>query len=343
MDFRLAAPWFLLLLLLAPLAWWWRARRGGAAFPGFAVAAGALRPSRGPAAFRLLAGAGLALLALAAARPQYGHTIVERAQEGRDLMLVIDLSGSMRIDDLAAADGARADRLAAVFQAARGFIAKRPNDRLGLVFFSENALTSCPLTYDHDTLAQFLERTQQQQRALWGSSGRGLLGDATNLGLGLGTALKGLRRPDAKGRALILITDGVDTRGLPNWIDPLDAARRAQGEGVKVYGIGVGNPEGTMTQRDPWGRVMQLRLSGDALPDMGRLESIARAGGGLAFAANDQAGLTRVFSKIDELEPTPRRITTRDDFSDRFWLPLAVGVALLVLVLALEPRLRGIA
>lgn len=344
MDLRLAAPWLLTLLILPLVILWIRERRGGAAFSGFALAAAALRPSRGPLVFRVLMALGLGLLVLAAARPQAGRTIVEREQSGRDLMLVIDLSGSMQTDDLTSADGKRMDRLAAVFQAARGFIDKRPNDRIGLVFFSSTALTSCPLTYDHQTVVQFLERTERQQRALW-EQGReeGLLGGATNIGLGLGIALKRLQATGALGRALILITDGADTRNLANWIDPLQAARRANDDKVKVYGIGVGNPEGTSTQRDLFGRVRVGRVPRELLPDMPRLESIAKIGGGLAFAANDAVGLKRVFARIDELEPTPRKVSTREDYSDRFFWPLAAGLLLITLALALEIRLRGFA
>ena len=344
MELRLAIPWMLTLLILPLLVAWWRERRGGAAFSGFALAVAALRPSRGPLIFRILMALGLGLLVLAAARPQAGRTIVEREQSGRDLMLVIDLSGSMKTDDLASADGKRMDRLAAVFQAAHGFITKRPNDRIGLVFFSTTAITSCPLTYDHQTVAQFLDRTEHQQRALWErGSDAGLLGGATNIGLGLGIALKRLQETSALGRATILITDGADTRELPNWVDPLQAARRSHEEKVKVYGIGVGNPEGTITQRDIFGRVQAMRVPQQLLPDMPRLESIAKAGGGLAFAANNESGLKRVFDRIDELEPTPRKVNTREDYSDRFFWPLLAGLLLIVLALALEPRLRGVA
>jgi Ca-activated chloride channel family protein len=342
MIFRFADPWLLVLLIVPLGLLLWRERRAGAQFSGFAVAAMVLRPSRGPLVFRILMALGLACLVVAAARPQYGHSISERSQDGRDLMLVIDLSGSMQVDDLTDAKGERSDRLAAVFSAARGFIEKRPNDRIGLVFFSTTALTSCPLTYDHATVVQFLERTEKQQRALWNKGQEeGLLGGATNIGLGLASALKRLRDAGAKGRATVLITDGADTRNLPGWVDPIAAAKRSADEHVTVYGIGVGNPDGTMTRRDGWGRVRASRIPAELLPDMSRLETIAKAGAGRAFAANDQKALADVFSRIDALEPTPRSVTTRDDFSDRFHWPLTLGVLLLALALTLEVRLRG--
>jgi Ca-activated chloride channel family protein len=344
MMFRFADPWLLLGLIIPVIVLWWTPARGGRAFAPFALAAIALRPSRGPLLFRVLLAAGLAALVVAAARPQYGQTITEREQAGRDLVLVIDLSGSMQIDDLADAKGERIDRLAAVFSSARTFIDGRPDDRIGLVFFGDKALTSCPLTYDHETVRQFLDRTQEQQRALWNrGADSGLLGGSTNLGLGLGTALKALRDPKSLGRAVILITDGVDTRQLRNWVDPLLAARQAARLDVSVYGIGVGNPSGNRTVDGGFGRRMLVPISGDLLPDLGRLQAITSLANGQAFTASDIPALKEVFGKIDRLQPTPRTVRQRDDFSDRSSWPLALGAALLALALLLEPRLRGIA
>jgi hypothetical protein len=98
-----------------------------------------------------------------------------------------------------------------------------------------------------------------------------------------------------------------------------------------------------MTRRDPFGRVVTVPLQGDLLPDMGRLQAIASRGNGRAFAANDAAGLKEVFASISALEPTPHTVRQRDDFADRWLWPLAAGVALAALALALEPRLRGVA
>jgi len=343
MGFRFADPWLLCGLILPLLVLWWRPARGGAAFGAFSLAIAALRPSRGPLLQRVLLALAIALLVVAAARPQYGRSVIEREQAGRDLMLVIDLSGSMQYDDLDDGKGGRADRLAAVIAAAKDFTAKRPDDRIGLVFFGDGALTSCPLTYDHDTVAQFLDRTETQQRALWKREDDGLLGGNTNLGLGLGTALKSLRNPAAKGRAAILITDGVDSRRLHNWVDPLVAASQAERLGVNVYGIGVGNPNGTVTQRDPYGQVVTHRLRDNMLPDMGRLQAITSRANGQAFAADDAKGLGEVFASISALQPTPHTVRQRDDFSDRWFWPLAAGLLCAALALAMEPRLRGVA
>lgn len=347
MTFRFGEPWLLLLLALAPLVLAWRPRRGGAAFPAFPLV-GALPRSRGPIAWRALMAAGLALLAVAAARPQYGRSVVEREHAGRDLVLVIDTSLSMAVDDLTDAEGQRSDRLAAVFSAAKDFVRRRPGDRLGLVFFASNAVTSCPLTYDHDTVVEFIDRTEEQQRWRWDHVGRrngeaGFVGDGTNIGLGVGYALKGLTGAESRGRAIVLITDGADSKELRNWVDPLAAARHCGTEGIRIWGIGVGNPNGSHTRRDMFGRTVSVPMPAHLLPDLPRLESIASLSGGIAFPANDRQALDRVLRRIDELEPTSRSLRTREDFADRFLLPLALGCALCGLALLLQPRLLGVA
>jgi Ca-activated chloride channel family protein len=343
MIFRFADPWLLCALIVPVLLLVWSPARGGRAFAPTALARVALRPSRGPLLHRLLVALGIAALVVAAARPQYGQVVTERAQAGRDLMLVIDLSGSMQTDDLVDAQNRRLDRLSGVMESARTFIEGRPDDRIGLVFFGDKALTSCPLTYDHETVRQFLARTEQQQRALWArDQGGGLLGGQTNLGLGLGTALKALRDPKSLGRAVILITDGADTRQLRNWVDPLLAARQAARLDVTVYGIGVGNPSGTYTADLGFGRKQLARVPRELLPDLGRLQAITALASGTAFPATDMKALHDVFASIDKLQPTPRTVRQRDDFADRYLLPLLAGLLLVGVALTLEPRLRGV-
>jgi Ca-activated chloride channel family protein len=347
MSPHLALPWLLSLLAVAALVALLRPRRGGSGFAPFPLAT-SLPRSRGPFAYRMLIALGLACCALAAARPQYGRSIDEHEQAGRDIMIVIDTSLSMSVDDIRDEDGKRGDRLAAVFNAAKDFIRSRPDDRVGLVFFASTAVTSCPLTYDHETAMDFIDRTEQEQRARWDAhawrgSEAGFVGDGTNIGLGLGYALKELNDPKAKGRAIVLVTDGADSRELPNWIDPLAASRHAAESKVKIYGIGVGDPNGTLTRQDVFGRVVTMPMPRNLLPDMARLEQIVTLSGGISFPANDKPALQRVLRTIDELEPTPHVVRHRDDYADRFAIPLALGAALIGAALLLEPRLRGIA
>lgn len=349
--FRFADPWFLLLLVVPLIVLMARPRRPGAAFSGYTLALTVLQPSRGPLLWKLLATASLGCLVVALARPQWGREVTLRTAEGRDLMLVIDLSYSMVTDDMFAADGERIDRLAAVVDAAKRFVAGRGNDRIGLVVFANTATSSCPLTYDHATLRRFLDQIEAQQRRAWSQTNTwtrqptGILGNGTNLGLGIGIALRSLTDATAEGRALIAITDGKDTRELPNWVDPVEAAQQARSLGVRVYAIGVGDADGTMSDPgggDLFGRRRFRSLPPEFLPDMQRLHHIAEAGDGLAMRANDREELLAIFARLDELEPSPHEVEVREDYADRFWWPLAAGLALGVLVLVLEPRLRGV-
>ena len=339
-DYRFADPWWLLALII-PLIVIFRARKsGGPEFAPFHLAA-TLRPSRGPLLFRLIFGAALCCFIIALARPQFGRTITETNQEGRDLILVIDLSDSMQVDDIANTQGQRTDRLEAVIDAAKQFIAGRQADRIGLVFFAEHALTGCPLTSDHATVVQFLDRTEQHLREQWQRDSE-LLGKGTNLGLGLGVALKRLNNKDDRlGRAIILITDGRDTERLPNWVDPIVAARHAQELDIRVHGIGVGNPSGRMSVSDRFGTKRLQKIPHYLLPDIPRLRAITSRAGGEALTAGDDMGLQQVFARIDELEPTPRTIKTRAEYADRFWWFIIAGSLLMGCALTCEPRLRG--
>lgn len=347
MTFRFEQPWFLCLLALCAIILWWRPRHGGAAFGPFALATMALRTSYGPTIQRLLMAVGIGCLVIAAARPQYGRSIQERTQSGRDLMLVIDLSLSMKIDDMVDDSGNNRDRLAAVMNAAKQFIAGRAGDRIGLVFFGSRALTSCPLTFDHTSIDEFLTRTETLQRQLWadnrrGNGEQGMLGDGTNIGLGLGAALRWLNTEESQGKAVVVITDGKDSTDLPNWEDPVIAARHAAAKNVRVHCIGVGNPNGTLTTQVRFGQVMRVALPAHLLPDPVRLEEIASASGGVALTANDEAALHKVFMRIDELEPSEQHVQTRDDFTDRYLLWLIIGLSLCTIGVIGDHRLRGL-
>ena len=347
MSWRLAQPWWLLALALPALVLVLRLRRGGAGFGAYPIASLALARSRGPFLLRLLAATVLALLVVALARPQSGATVIDRDHTGRDLMLCIDLSLSMQVDDLGGS-GPDADRLAAVFAAAKRFVERRPNDRFGLTFFANDALASCPLTADHATVIEFLERTEAMQRELWSDASRGegqqgMLGDGTNLGLGIGAALKWVGAIPSQGRAIVLITDGRDSAQLPNWVDPVIAARHALAKQVRVHCVGVGNPRGTMTFRQADGRTHRVAVPTRLLPDPARLDEIANAGGGVALMADNDQALDRVIARLDEIEPTTRQVRQRDDYADHVTPWLIAAAVLAALLVVVEPRLRGVA
>ena len=242
------------------------------------------------------------------------------------------------------------DRLAAVHEAARQFIDSRPNDRIALVYFAEHALLTCPLTFDHLTLHDFLTQTEERMRHSFRRAissrrdPRGLLGSGTNIGLGIGIGQQALEGADAEGRAIILITDGQDSRSLGNWVDPIEAAGAAAELDTRVYCIGVGNARGMMTDISAllqYGVERRVPVTRHWLPDQARLRQIAERGNGQAMRANDREELQQVFATIDELEPSNHQVRQVDRYSDRFpWL-IVIGLSGLLLVTAFEPRMRG--
>jgi Ca-activated chloride channel family protein len=235
-------------------------------------------------------------------------------------------------------------------EAAARFVDGRPSDRIGLVFFADQALTSCPLTLDHETVRDFLKQIEEQQRRAWSRGNArsmpvGLLGSGTNTGLGMARALAFLEGNAPAGKAIVIITDGRDTRELPNWVDPFVAAEQAARLYVRVHAIGVGDSNGSMSDLRvlfTTGQRVLRPLQSQFLPDLGRLQGIADRSGGVALRANNRDELIEVFRQIDELEPSIAKVRAHEDFSDRFLWPLALGAALLALAFVAEPRLRGV-
>lgn len=220
-----------------------------------------------------------ALLVTAAARPTYVGPPIAVPVEGRDLMLAVDLSGSMARQDFAV-NGIPLDRLSVVKAVADDFIARRAGDRVGLILFGSRAYVQAPLTFDRNVV-----------RELLASSSIGMTGQETAIGDAIGLAIKTLRnRPDDQ-RVLILLTDGANTSGMLN---PLQAAEMARREHVKIYTIGVGADPRAM---NPWMANMPSDLDEDAL------RKIATITGGRYFRARDVQGLAGIYADIDRLEP----------------------------------------
>lgn len=314
----LADPWYLLLLIgLVPWIWWEtkRASLHAYRFSDLASFAGAEKgwrmtfAGKAPAIFRIVA---VALLIVAFARPQSGYSEKEITSRGIDIMLTLDLSSSMSASDLSP------DRLTAAKGVIADFIAGRVNDRIGLVVFSAQGYTQCPLTLDYPILRQFLDRSYI-----------GLIDDGTAIGMALATAVNRLRDSDAKSRIVILLTDGVNNRGS---IDPLTAAKLAKATGVRVYTIGVGR-EGVFHQtvNDPRFGKQRVRVQTEI--DEKLLNEIAEMTGGRFYRAQDEATLAAIYKEIDGLEKTDITVKVHQRYTERFHWFLIPALLLLTLEL----------
>jgi len=320
MGLEFAWPWLFVALPLPLLAVWLLPRASGmqdAALrvPFFAsisrvAAGGRSAPSH---ARLLLAALAWVLLVLAAARPQFVGAPVHLPVSGRDLLLAVDISGSMETEDMQLGQQVT-DRLTAVKAVAGNFIDQRKGDRLGLILFGDQAYLQTPLTFDRETV-----------RTLLNEAAIGLAGKSTAIGDAIGLAVKRLRERPAENRVLILLTDGANTSGS---VDPLKAADLAAQEGVRIYTIGVGADE--MLVRGLFGtqRVPSTEL------DEATLTAIAQKTGGQYFRARDIEALQKIYALLDKLEPVSQDEQTFRPVHELYAWPLA-GALLLTALLAL--------
>ena len=235
-------------------------------------------------------------------------------------MMAVDLSGSMRTDDMQLA-GRRVSRFGAVEAIASDFIARRGGDEMGLVLFGSRAFLVTPLTYDLTAVSAQLA-----------GAAVGLAGTETAIGDAIAVSVKRLAALPQQARVLVLLTDGVNNAGN---IAPLDAAKAAKAAGVRVYTIGIGADR--MTVPDFFG---SRTINPSADLDVGMLTSIAQQTGGRFFRATDSAQLADAYRAIDALEPMPQRAPTLRPRYELFRWPLAAS--LLCFALALWPRGRGV-
>lgn len=268
---------------------------------------------------RALGMAGLSLLLIAMARPQSRDSWQDVKREGIDIMMALDVSGSMLAKDL------RPDRLEASKRVGAEFIDGRPNDRIGLVVYEGEAFTQCPLTTDHRVLKGLLDNTRS-----------GLLEGGTAIGTGLATALSRLRDSEAKSRVVILLTDGVNNAGT---VQPLDAAQIAEGLGVRVYTIGVGTHGKALSPvaRYPNGQFRYDYVDVDL--DEPMLKQVAEMTGGLYFRATDERKLREIYREIDRLEKTRMKVTEYSQRHEEYFPFVALGGGLLLLGLVLDRSL----
>lgn len=255
---------------------------------------------------RLLA---IAAIIIALSRPYTTNSKEKINLEGIDIMLAIDISGSMLAKDLVP------NRIEAAKDVAIEFIEKRPNDRIGLIAYSGVAFTQCPLTSDHAVLKTLLSRISNN-----------MVADGTAIGDGLGLAIERLRNSDAVSKVVVLLTDGINNMGF---IDPMTAALMAKEFNVRVYTIGVGTkgkaPYPIMT---PFGTKYEMV---DVEIDEDLLDQIAIMTGGKYFRAVDNKSLSEIYSEIDKLEKTKIEIAHFTNTKELFYIPLLFAFSFLFL------------
>lgn len=328
-----AWPW---LLLALPLPWLVRwllppARQAGPALnvpygtrlEAIAMQAGHAR-ARGVG---MLAWLAWTLLCVAAARPQQLGELVRPPQAGRDLMLAVDLSGSMGEEDMQLG-GDVVDRLTAAKAVLADFLDRRSGDRVGLIVFGQKAYALTPMTLDLDSVREQLD-----------GSVVGLAGRETAIGDAIGLAVKRLRAQPAQQRAagqhvLILLTDGVNTAGM---LDPVKAAELARDNGVRVHTIAFGGEGAGLSI---FGIPLRLPGGGEQI-DEATLKRIADLTGGKAFRARDSDQLAGIYAEIDRLEPVKRPGQSVRPRIERYPWPLSAALACGLLGFAAPRRMRA--
>ncbi len=322
-DITFAYQHFLWLLLIIPVV------IGGYLFfskksrPFFVVSAALPYQSAGgssnawkrhiPFVLKILA---LASMIVAFARPQSSLSWQNVETKGIDIILSLDVSGSMLAQDL------KPNRLEAAKKIAIDFIRKRPNDRVGLVLFAGESFTQCPLTTDHNVLINLFKDVKN-----------GMIEDGTAIGMGLATAVNRLKNSDAKSKVVILLTDGVNNAGS---IPPLTAAEIAKNFGVRVYTIGVGTKGmAPYPVQTPFGNVVYQDV--EVQIDEETLQKIATITGGAYFRATDNKSLEKIFEEIDKLEKSKIQVTEFSKKKEEF-LPLAAMALLLLSISFITER-----
>lgn len=317
-------PWLLLLLALTPLLVFlrsWRRRTASLTFSGGGVLA-RLPVTWAVTAHRLLPlafGLGFVLLVVALARPRTGLEESLMRAEVRDIVLLVDVSTSMRAEDLSSAGRTR-DRLAAAKEVIERFVQRRPHDRIGMVAFAAVPYTVSPLTLDRGWLLGQLGRLET-----------GMIEDGTAIGDGIASAVNRLRESRAKSKVVVLLTDGISNRGT---LAPENAARAARALGIRIYAVGAGSSGPARTPvRESSGETRYFMQ--ETAIDEASLAQIADTTGGRYFRAADFAALEEVYARIDRMEQTQVDVRAYTRFEEWF-APFAL---LSLVLLALEKAL----
>lgn len=316
-----AQPWFFGLLLLIPFMIWWQLKKKQKDNPAFRLTTTAsiarvrptwkvrLRPLM--FALRMIA---LTMLVVSLARPQSSNVTESVDSEGVDIVLAVDVSGSMLAEDL------KPNRIEAAKKVAADFIDQRPTDRIGLVIFSGESFTQCPITIDHNVLKEQLSQIKS-----------GVLVDGTAIGMGLATSVDRLRNSKGKSRIIIFLTDGVNNTGL---IDPSTALEIAKAYKIRIYSIGAGSEgQALMPVQTPMG--MQKQMVPVQI-DEPLLKQMAIQTGGKYYRATSTNALKSIYQDIDKLEKTKIEVSSYKHYAELFF-PFTL---IALICLALEVLLR---
>jgi Ca-activated chloride channel family protein len=315
-----ASPaYLLLLLLLIPVIGWyiWRLHNQDASLQISSVSTLRQQPKTTriyllhvPFVLRVAA---ITLLAFALARPQLSNRWSSESTEGIDIMMALDISGTMLAEDF------KPTRLEAAKAVATDFVLPRPNDQIGLVVFAGESFTQCPLTTDHAVLVNLFKSVKF-----------GMIEDGTAIGLGLANAVNRMKDSQTKSKVIILLTDGSNNRGD---IDPLTAAEIARTFDIRVYAIGVGSHgQSRALIQTPMGP-QYATVDGEF--DEETLRRIASTTGGEYFRATDNNSLKRIYEQIDQMEKTKLRVREFSKRSEYFmpFLLAALGCLLLDIII----------
>lgn len=327
-DITFKDPWVLYLLILIPIwaGWQWYRYKDNRSDVVFSDS-GMLdhnptlkeRLVHLPLILRLL---GMGLLIVALARPQSSSSWQDVTTEGIDIVMSLDISGSMQAEDF------KPNRLEASKKVASNFIDNRPTDRVGLVVFAGQSFTQCPLTTDHSVI-----------KNLFGGIKQGMLEDGTAIGMGLATAVKRLKDSEAKSKVIILLTDGDNNSGS---IAPETAAEIAQKFNIRVYTIGVGTQGmAPMPYKSPFGGVQYQDVEVKINEPL--LREIADKTGGKYFRATDNESLENVYAEIDQLEKSKIDVTEYRKKKEEYLPWVLIGFLLVFLdVILRSTYLRSI-
>jgi Ca-activated chloride channel family protein len=322
---RFLEPQWLWLLPLLPLALLWRGRRGAVAaveYSNVSLARRVARQTRSRAGhwvwlLPILAGV---LMDVALARPQFAHGSAVAQVSGIDIVLALDVSGSMQAMDFKI-DGQPANRIDIVKTVVAKFIEDRPNDRIGMVAFAGLPYLVSPLTLDHDWLEQNLSRVQ--------TAG---VEDGTAIGSAIATCVNRLRDTPAKSKVVVLLTDGMNNSGK---ISPATAAEAAKALGVKVYTIAAGvRGEAPVPVKDQLGNTQIVMSKVDV--DEETLQKIATETGGQFYRATDTESLQHIYAEINHLEKTTQTVRKYEHYQELFAWALLPALAVLGLAVGLE-------